>query len=143
MVLFNLFSASKNKTTQRNLNTSKNRANKIADIEATIIAHNNWRINFHAFFAGKMQHLTPENVACDHRCDLGKWLYGSGQQNFGQSAIFAELSATHKQFHEATAKVVLLAQNDQRAEAHSLLTGKCARLSEKIQTRLEDLKSMV
>lgn len=120
----------------------QSKAARIADIEAAIIAHQNWRINFNAYLAGHVKNLSPEHLSCDNQCVLGKWLYGIGQERYGQSAIFTEIIEAHKQFHEETAKVFKWYQENNREVADQHLATECAKLSDKLQTRLNDLKSM-
>jgi hypothetical protein len=41
----------------------------------------------------------------DENCELGKWLYGAGKVQYGQSAAFANLIACHAEFHRLAANV--------------------------------------
>jgi hypothetical protein len=62
-----------------------------------------------------------------HDCQLGKWLYGPGQEEviaFGEDAkrCFEKLLEPHRHFHEAGALALVAAQEGRTAEVKAAIT---------------------
>lgn len=119
------------------------RAVERLDIDVAIAAHKNWKYRLYAALENKeVESLDPEKIACDHCCDLGKWIYGAGDEHLGTFAAFTELRATHQMFHYSASNVALLLKSNKRDEAETLLKGEFERLSHRIHSTLKDLKSL-
>lgn len=120
-----------------------NHAVVVLEIDAAIMAHEEWRDMLHNFIrqAGSDM-LHPDQIGCDDRCDLGRWLRGEGAEFLGTYGVFADLQATHKLFHDTAAHIVSLHLQGQTAEAQRILDGHFQKLSHKILQRLEDMKAV-
>ena len=119
------------------------RATRSLDIDVAIMAHENWKLRLESCLHGTShEHLTAEKVGCDDACDLGKWIYGDGEQHLGKYATFTELRNSHRQFHQAAANVLTLANSGHRDEAEVLLHGEFERMSNHVNCRLRDLKAL-
>lgn len=111
------------------------------DIDVAIGAHQNWKARLALYLEGKStEDLRPEVICHDDRCDLGKWIHSDGQKQLGQYAMFAELRAVHKIFHQHASSVVALQNAGKHADAKALLDGEYAKTSERVIRRLKDLK---
>ncbi|MFK5895173.1 MAG: EAL domain-containing protein, partial [Pseudomonadota bacterium] len=60
--------------------------------------------------------LIPEHFFDHHACEFGQWLYGEGNQHYGQLAVFSHIIAKHKVIHKLIIKSTeLLGKNDDKA----------------------------
>lgn len=127
----------------REAQESFERATKLLDIDIAIMAHENWNLRLQSYLQGNStEDLRPEVVCCDDRCDLGKWIHGEGGNLLGKYGTFADLKATHKMFHYTASNIVTLHQNGNTPEAQRMLNDNFSKLSNKIRTRLSDLKAL-
>ena len=128
---------------ERAAQESFERATKLLDIDVAIMAHENWKLRLQSYLQGNStEDLKPEVVCCDDRCDLGKWIYGDGGNLLGKYGTFADLKATHKMFHYTASNIVSLHQTGNREEAERVLNDNFVKLSNKIKSRLSDLKAL-
>ncbi|WP_375791700.1 CZB domain-containing protein [Glaciimonas immobilis] len=103
-------------------------------------AHENWKIRLSTFLAGKSsEYLRPEIICFDNRCDLGKWLHGSAQEQLGKYSSFQQLVAEHKSFHYHASNVVSLTQSGKKEEAQKLLLNGFQQSSERVIKLLNEL----
>jgi len=78
----------------------------------------------------KMQHEVWKNklitflnggvapTAVSHRdCDLGKWIYGGGLDEYGSVSEMRKLENRHQEFHDRIKKVIDLQQSGHKDEA--------------------------
>ncbi len=90
-------------------------------------AHKAWKKRLHDCVSGACATLDPQAIACDDRCDLGKWLYRIRDNQPILSAdtqkLFTRLLAEHAAFHRTAAEVAQLAQSKQQDEALKRLQG--------------------
>lgn len=120
------------------------KATETLNIDVAVMAHENWKLRLETYLEGKSEeHLQPELVCCDDRCDLGKWIHGEGEAHLGQYMTFQDLKATHKMFHYTASSVLTLSQAGKQDEAHELLHGEFAKLSTTVKRRLGDLKALL
>ncbi len=113
------------------------------DLDIAIGAHRNWKDRLTNYLAGNSsEDLRPEVICHDDRCDLGKWIHSDGQRQLGQYSMFLELRAVHKIFHQQASSVVALHQSGKLEAAQWLLDGEYSKTSDRIVSRLEDLKLM-
>jgi methyl-accepting chemotaxis protein len=77
------------------------------DFDAMIMAHQNWkkRLRLATNNAAEAAKLDPKTIAKDNVCDLGKWIYGVGQQSCGAMPEFGRLKSRHADFHHCAAEV--------------------------------------
>jgi hypothetical protein len=65
-----------------------------------VTAHLEWRSKL----AGKHRNsLDLDIIRCDDKCEIGKWIYGPGEVQYGDLPELSALRAAHAAFHEAVA----------------------------------------
>jgi len=111
------------------------------DIDTAIAAHENWKLRLQNYLNGKStEDLRPELVCLDDRCDLGKWLHGTGKMRLGSYPAFSVLVARHKYFHVQASSVVALAQAGERDKADLALATSYRHASNQVVLLLKELK---
>ncbi len=80
----------------------------IRQIEAAIIAHDEWKAHLLAAVQAGSSELTPDEVRAEDRCAFGKWL-GSVEPNLRASLHYERVCDLHARFHKAAADVLRLA----------------------------------
>lgn len=119
------------------------KATRNLDIDVSIAAHENWKTRLTACIHNQSNHpLNPDDVADDHKCDLGKWIYSDGEALLGKYSTFTDLKAQHKMFHYTASSVVSLIQSGETGKAKDILEGEFAKLSKRVKQRLTDLKGL-
>lgn len=114
------------------------------DIQVAISAHENWKNRLQAYLEGTSTEVFDANVVCfDDRCDLGKWIHGSGKAKMGHYPGFTALMSHHKMFHFAASNVVALQSRGKTAEADVILKGQFAQFSKSVVGDLSALSEMV
>lgn len=114
------------------------------DIQTAIIAHQNWKLRLEAYLDGtSKEDFSPEVVCFDDRCDLGKWIHGSGQARLGRYPGFTALQGHHKMFHYAASNVVALSKAGKHAEAQKMLYSQFDSFSGSVVRDLESLQTML
>lgn len=112
------------------------------DIDAAIAGHENWKHRLTAYLEGvSSEKFVAEEICFDDRCDLGKWLHGTGHAKLGQFAGFTALVQHHKMFHYAASNVVALSQAGKPDEAEKILAGQFSKHSKDVVEGLQGLKS--
>jgi hypothetical protein len=111
------------------------------DIDAAIASHEGWRLQLQDMVHGRSSEvMRPEHICQDDRCDLGRWLNGSGQERLGHSPVFGMLVARHRYFHQQAAAVITCFQAGDQAQALQLLNGRCRHASNQVLLLLKELK---
>lgn len=80
------------------------------DFEQARQAHFAWKRRLSEYIRRPDGSLKPHELACDDKCDLGKWIYGDGSR-FSQLEEFQELKNVHADFHKNAAAVVTKADS--------------------------------
>ena len=111
------------------------------DIDAGIAIHERWRTRLEDMVNGRnTEVMRPELICQDHRCDLGRWLYGTGRARLGQHTSFAMLVARHQYFHQQAAAVVTLFQAGDVQQSQRVLNSSCRHASNQVVLLLKELK---
>jgi hypothetical protein len=111
------------------------------DIDAAIASHEGWRLQLQDMVHGRSSEvMRPEHICQDDRCDLGRWLNGSGQERLGHSPVFGMLVARHRYFHQQAAAVITCFQAGDQTQALQLLNGRCRHASNQVLLLLKELK---
>ena len=111
------------------------------DIDAAIVSHEGWRLQLQDMVHGRSSEvMRPEHICQDDRCDLGRWLYGTGRVRLGHYPAFDMLVARHKYFHQQVADVVTAFQSGDQPKAAQLLNGSCRHASNQVLLLLKELK---
>ena len=113
------------------------------DIDMALTAHQNWKLRLNAYLSGSStEDLSAEAICFDDRCDLGRWIYGSGKAQLGRFPGFTALMGHHKMFHYAASNVVALAAAGKTDEARQMLGGQFTAFSRSVVTDLEALRDI-
>lgn len=111
------------------------------DIDAYIAIHERWRTRLEDMVNGRHSEvMRPELICQDHRCDLGRWLFGTGHARYGQHTVFAMLVARHQYFHQQAAAVVTLFQAGDHQQSLRVLGSSCRHASNQVVLLLKELK---
>ena len=111
------------------------------DIDAAIASHEGWRLQLQDMVHGRSSEvMRPAHICQDDRCDLGRWLNGSGQERLGHYPAFGMLVARHRYFHQQAAAVITCFQAGDQAQALQLLNGRCRHASNQVLLLLKELK---
>jgi len=97
------------------LNEKQNKDLKF-DIEKAKTAHRLWRNRFLRFIEGK-EDVNPSEFVSYKECQLGKWYYSEGIENFGKMPEFIELGKKHEEFHKIGSQLIKLAKEGKVEEA--------------------------
>ncbi|HEY0634983.1 MAG TPA: CZB domain-containing protein, partial [Gammaproteobacteria bacterium] len=91
-----------------------------------------WKVRLTDYIEGKStETLDPQVIACDDRCDLGKWIYAN-LDHYQHNATFVAVRNDHAEFHKAAAGIVELCHAGNRAMASSSLYGPYSTISRKV-----------
>ena len=108
-----------------------------------ISAHVAWKQRLEELLRGtSAERLEPDVIALDNRCDLGKWIYGSGA-SFSATPDYGVVKDLHAQFHRAAASVVSCYQNGDTQAARELLDGEYSHISDSLKRHILKLRGQV
>ena len=74
------------------------------NLDNAIRAHADWRAKLRTA-AMRKERLDADTISRDDCCELGKWLHGAGNAQYGGKPSFVELVQAHKAFHIEAGKV--------------------------------------
>ena len=119
-------------------------AAKSLDIDLAMSAHENWKLRLQGYLDGvSTESFSAEEICFDDRCDLGKWIHGSGKAQLGSFPGFTALMGHHKMFHYAASNVVALSKAGNERDAHAMLTGQFSKFSREVRQDLAMLQRLV
>ncbi len=123
---------------QTNSNDKVHTAINELDVISAIEAHVRWKIRLEAYISGTSDEALDADVVCkDNECALGKWIYGSGGEDFGHTEQFTELKSTHADFHRAAADIIRESDTGDKGSAIKMLNeGEYAKYSHRVKTML-------
>jgi len=99
---------------------------------AAVEAHIKWKVRLTNYVEGKStETLDPQVIACDDRCDLGKWIYAN-LDSYQHNATFLTVRSDHAEFHKTAANIVELCHAGEQAMASDNLRGHYANISRKV-----------
>jgi len=100
----------------------------VTHIQMAIIAHLQWKSKLSDFFYG-VEELNAAQVPDHTGCDFGKWLYGSGLQDFSAFSEMNRVEALHKAFHEKIKQLIEMPEEKRKGpegrEALSSFKAEC------------------
>jgi hypothetical protein len=88
----------------------------IRQINAAIIAHDDWKARLLAAVESGSSDLDPDAVRADDRCAFGRWLF-SVERDMKESLHYDRVCDLHARFHAAAADVLALATGGRGAQA--------------------------
>ncbi len=106
-----------------------------------IDAHMKWKTRLEDYINGSSgEDLRVEAVCRDDVCTLGKWIHGTGGEQFADIEAFGEMKDQHAQFHACAGRVVGVAQSGRADDAMRMLQhGDYVRASERVKMLLARL----
>ena len=115
--------------------------NAAIDFMAAIEAHVRWKVRLENYIDGSSaEKLDAAIVGMDNQCVLGKWIYGSGGQKYGDNPLFQEIREIHTEFHKCSAGIMCQADAGDKAGAiDALHRGDHFRHSQRIKAKLARL----
>jgi methyl-accepting chemotaxis protein len=79
------------------------------DLDRAIEKHSDWKIRFcHSLHHGEI--LDVASIGRDDRCELGRWLRGEAEADYGGRASYVQCLAKHAAFHEEARRVAEIVQ---------------------------------
>ena len=110
------------------------------EIGSVIEAHFAWKSRIQAVIEGSSSEiLSVEVVSKDNQCILGKWIYGSGYQHYGDDTLFQGLRETHTHFHQCAGHVLALAQTGDKDQAQRSIQGAFSAASRVVIAKLTEM----
>jgi methyl-accepting chemotaxis protein len=106
-------------------------------------AHAKWKTRLIDYMNGR--HKEPINhadAASDHKCDLGKWIYGEGKQHSHRKE-YRDLKETHAHFHQSVGEIVGCIEERNIEKAKFLLGGEFSRKSKDTQIAIDQLSRAI
>ena len=86
----------------------------VAHLTVATISHLQWKSKLSDFFYG-VSNLTLADVPDHTHCDFGKWLYGSGLDEFSGYPEMKRVEALHKDFHEKIKELVKIPKEERES----------------------------
>ncbi|MCO4758202.1 MAG: CZB domain-containing protein [Oceanospirillaceae bacterium] len=82
------------------------------NFRSAIEAHQEWKVKLQsALDNDSANELSVANLCRDDLCMLGKWIHGSGGQQFGEVELFQKLRQDHARFHQCAGSVLEMVQS--------------------------------
>jgi methyl-accepting chemotaxis protein len=106
-------------------------------------AHTQWKTRLIDYMNGR--HKEPINqadAASDHKCDLGKWIYGEGKQHSHRKE-YRDLKDAHAHFHESVGEIVACVESRNIDKAKFLLGGDFSRKSKETHAAIDQLSRVI
>lgn len=92
------------------------------NFDEAIKAHSAWKLKLQNYLQKPDGSLNPDAIAADNKCDLGKWIYGEGDQH-SKLADYQTLKSEHAKFHKAAADVIRRADKGEKVSEDVALGG--------------------
>jgi len=86
------------------------------DFASARTKHLSWKTRLRAFLDGK-ESMTETQAVSHHDCDLGKWLYSTGMDNYGHIADMKTLERVHAELHSIIKGIVRLKHEGNEGDA--------------------------
>lgn len=113
------------------------------NIDAAIISHENWVTRLEAICADRFKEdMNPDHLCHDHKCAIGKWIYGENSKPLIQTATVKDLKKVHKRFHSDAAAVIRLCQEGNLRQATQIMESHIHPLSRRVRYQLEALRDI-
>lgn len=100
------------------------REQAVEAIQNAIRAHGAWKMRLRTAISVGRSDFTPETVACDDKCDFGKWLYGDAiPKTAKQGMAYKVVKRLHGEFHQTAGQVLREAVGGNADKSRQLLEG--------------------
>jgi len=119
-------------------------ATQCLDIDAAVIAHQQWKQRLLAHLAGNAEAgLDVERICSDDRCDLGRWIHSRGRARLGTFPGFTALLSHHRMFHHVACNVLALEKAGKRTAARRMVSDQFEAYSDRVTEDLRLLQQVV
>ncbi|WP_052179122.1 methyl-accepting chemotaxis protein [Methylophilus sp. Q8] len=106
-------------------------------------AHAQWKTRLIDYMNGRQKEpINHADAASDHKCDLGKWIYGKGKQHSHRKE-YRDLKDAHAHFHQSVGDIVASVAAKNMDKAKFLLGGDFSRRSKDTHTAIESLSRVL
>lgn len=114
------------------------------NFRSAIEAHQGWKVKLQrALDDGTAHELSVANLCRDDLCVLGKWIHGSGGEQFGNVELFQKLQKDHAHFHHCAGSVLEMVQSGdgekKEAAQQELNSGEYLKASQEVILDLAEL----
>jgi methyl-accepting chemotaxis protein len=106
-------------------------------LERAKAAHFDWKARLRAFLDGE-QAMSSTQLGSHEHCDLGKWYYSDGVEQFGGRAEFRAIEAPHEKIHHKIRQVVEAKERGDDAACEALFR-EVELLSDEVVERIDGL----
>lgn len=115
------------------------------DIDAAVVAHQQWKQHLLAHLAGHHSEagLEVEDICRDDRCDLGRWIHGQARARLGTFPGFTALLSHHRMFHHVACNVLALEHAGKRGDARRMVADQFEAYSDRVTEDLRLLQQVV
>jgi len=114
------------------------------DIEAAVMAHQQWKLHLQAHLVGHAEAgLDVEKICSDDRCDLGRWIHRQGRARLGTFPGFTALLSHHRMFHHVACNVLALERAGKRGDARRMMADQFEAYSDRVTEDLRLLQQVV
>lgn len=103
--------------------------------------HHMWKIQLKAFLLD-LQDMSADQATDHTQCDLGKWLYGFGLEEYGDLKEMADLEKEHQQLHRMVRDILAAKNSGARGKAMELYA-RLAKLSGSIEEALDAIEKKI
>jgi methyl-accepting chemotaxis protein len=112
------------------------------DFDSIILAHQNWKkkLRLASNEPREAAKLDPDAICKDNLCDLGKWIYGTGQRSCGMLPEFGRLKSKHSHFHKCAGDIAAKAKSGDIVAAKQVLHGQFNSLSDETVALIKQLR---
>ncbi|SDK87323.1 methyl-accepting chemotaxis protein, partial [Methylophilus rhizosphaerae] len=106
-------------------------------------AHAAWKTRLINYMNGKHKEvINHDDAASDHKCDLGKWIYGEGKQHAHRNE-YRTLKEAHAHFHESVGEILVCIESRKLDQAKFLLGGDFSRKSKDTRAAIDHLSKVL
>ena len=103
------------------------------------LKHRTWSNRLRRLLDNQIEKVDDTFKNTHKDCDLGKWYYTEGLENYGSVPVFKEMESFHEKFHKLVQDVVNLKESGNQEEAENSFT-ELGIVSEKVIMLLEQLE---
>jgi hypothetical protein len=86
------------------------------DFDEAVANHSKWKSQLRQYVAKRDGSLRPADVRLDHKCLLGRWIYGEGA-TYRSLPEYTRLKYEHARFHTVAASLVKKADSGEAIDA--------------------------
>ncbi len=108
------------------------------DFSSARAKHKLWKTRLRTFLDGE-SNMSEDEAVSHHDCDLGKWIYGSALQRYGDMPEMKELEKLHAEMHTLIKQVIQAGNKGEKEKAENVYN-RVSRYSDQIVALLDELE---